>query len=257
MEKLLNLLLDLPKTVNEKLPMNSFNKMMDDSEGSMKKWTGTAFKVGALVLLIVTLLSVVSTGMDSFQDSSGLGQVSAILCLLILIYAAFPIAQVVRSAGDSLSSSKSNSVDFIFKDFITTNIKVLGHVTALVALFGAICSTIGWLLNSNGMSMNVDLYGGAAYAYALPIDATATFLEMIKLDFIGGVISDFFSWDLTGSTATGYTIDGIVAVGYEYAQVILILAKLYLALALYHFFYGIVSTLAKWVRSPFLPFKSS
>ena len=105
MEKLLNLLLDLPKTVNEKLPMNSFNKMMDDSEGSMKNWTGTAFKVGALVLLIVTLISVVSTGMDAFQGSSGLGQVSAILCLLIMIYAAFPIAQVVRSAGDSLSSS--------------------------------------------------------------------------------------------------------------------------------------------------------
>ena len=246
MEKLLNLLLDLPKTVNEKLPMNSFNKMMDDSEGSMKNWTGTAFKVGALVLLIVTLISVVNAGMDS-----------AILCLLIMIYAAFPIAQVVRSAGDSLSSSKSNSVDFIFKDFITTNIKVLGHVTALVALFGAICSTIGWLLNSNGMTMNVDLYGGAAYAYALPIDATATFLEMVKLDFVGGVINDFFNWDLTGSTATGYTIDGIVAVGWEYAQVILVLAKLYLALAIYHFFYGIVSTLAKWIRSPFLPFKSS
>ena len=181
MEKLLNLLLDLPKTVNEKLPMNSFNKMMDDSEGSMKNWTGTAFKVGALVLLIVTLISVVNAGMDSFQGASGLGQVSAILCLLIMIYAAFPIAQVVRSAGDSLSSSKSNSVDFIFKDFITTNIKVLGHVTALVALFGAICSTIGWLLNSNGMTMNVDLYGGAAYAYALPIDATATFLERMVI----------------------------------------------------------------------------
>jgi hypothetical protein len=153
--------------------------------------------------------------MDSFQGASGLGQVSAILCLLIMIYAAFPIAQVVRSAGDSLSSSKSNSVDFIFKDFITTNIKVLGHVTALVALFGAICSTIGWLLNSNGMTINVDLYGGAAYAYALPIDATATFLEMVKLDFVGGVINDFFNWDLTGSTATGYTIDGIVAVGWN------------------------------------------
>ena len=107
MEKLLNLLLDLPKTVNEKLPMNSFNKMMDDSEGSMKKWTGTAFKVGALVLLIVTLISVVSMlEWILFKDASGLGQVSAILCLLIMIYAAFPIAQVVRSAGDSLSSSK-------------------------------------------------------------------------------------------------------------------------------------------------------
>ena len=60
MNKLLNLLLDLPKTVNDKLPENCFNEMMDNSEGSIKKWTGTAFKVGALVLLVVTLISVIS-----------------------------------------------------------------------------------------------------------------------------------------------------------------------------------------------------
>ena len=257
MNKLLNLLLDLPKTVNDKLPENCFNEMMDNSEGSIKKWTGTAFKVGALVLLVVTLISVISGGMDTMSSASGLGQVSAIICLLILVYAAFPIAHVVRTAGDSLSASKSNSVDFIFRDFVTENIKALGHITALVALFGAICSTVGWVLNSDGMSMSVDLYGGFAYAYALPLDATATFIEMIRLDFVGGVISDFFSWDLTGSEASGYTIDGLVAVGYEYAQVILILAKLYLALAIYHFFYGILSTLTRWIQRPSLPFKSS
>ena len=257
MNKLLNLLLDLPKTVNDKLPENCFNEMMDNSEGSIKKWTGTAVKVGALVLLVVTLISVITNGMDTFSSASGLGQVSAIVCLLILVYAAFPIAHVVRTAGDSLSASKSNSVDFIFRDFVTENIKALGHITALVALFGAICSTVGWGLNSDGMSMSVDLYGGFAYAYALPLDATGAFIEMIRLDFVGGVISDLYSWDLTGSEASGYTIDGLVAVGYEYAQVILILAKLYLALAIYHFFYGILSTLTRWIQRPSLPFKSS
>ena len=176
---------------------------------------------------------------------------------MILIYAAFPIAHVVRTAGDSLSASKSGSVDFIFRDFVTENIKALGHITALVALFGAICSTVGWVLNSDGMSIGVDLYGGFAYAYALPLDATAAFIEMIRLDFVGGVISDFFNWDLTGSEASGYSIDGLVAVGYEYAQVILILAKLYLALAIYHFFYGILSTLTRWIQRPSLPFKTS
>ena len=105
--------------------------------------------------------------------------------------------------------------------------------------------------------MNIDLYGGFAYAYALPIDATATFLEMIRLDFVGGVVNDFFNWDLTGSDATGYTINGLVAVGWEYVQVILILAKLYLALAIYHFFYGVLTTLVKWIKNPYLPFKSS
>ena len=257
MNKLINLLLDLPKTVNDKLPENCFNEMMDNSEGSIKKWTGTAYKVGALVLLVVTLIAVVTNGMDTFSSASGLGQVSAVICLLILIYAAFPIAHVVRTAGDSLSASKSSSVDFIFRDFVTENIKALGHITALVALFGAICSTVGWVLNSDGMSMSVDLYGGFAYAYALPLDATGAFIEMIRLDFVGGVISDFFGWDLTGSEASGYNINGLVAVGYEYAQVILILAKLYLALAIYHFFYGILSTLTRWIQRPSLPFKTS
>ena len=257
MNKLINLLLDLPKTVNDKLPENCFNKMMDDSEGSIKKWTGTTYKVGALVLLVVTLIAVVTNGMDTFSSASGLGQVSAVICLLILIYAAFPIAHVVRTAGDSLSASKSNSVDFIARDFVVENIKALGHITALVALFGAICSTVGWVLNSDGMSMSVDLIGAFAYAYALPLDAAATFLEMIRLGFVGGVISDFFSWDLTGSEASGYNIAGLVAVGYEYAQVILILAKLYLALAIYHFFYGILSTLTRWIQKPSLPFKTS
>ena len=257
MEKLFNTLLDLPKTVNDKLPKNSFNQMMASSESSIKTWTGSAFKIGALVVCIVTLISVITNGMDTMNSASGMGQVSAIICLLILIYATFPIAQVIRSAGDSLSSSKSGTVDFIFRDFVTENIKALGHVTALVALFGAFCSTVAWILNSNGMSMNVDLYSGAAYAYALPLEATATFLEMVRLDYVGGIISDFFSWDLTGSDATGYTIDGLVAVGWEYAQVILILAKLYLSLAIYHWVYGIVSTLAKWITSPSLPFKTS
>lgn len=257
MEKLINTLLDLPKTVNEKLPMNSFNAMMTGSESSIKTWTGKAFKIGALVVLIVTLISVITNGMDAANSAGGLGQVSAILCSIILAYAAFPIAQVIRSAGDSLSSSGSGTVDFIFRDFVTENIKALGHITALVALFGALCSTVGWILNSSGMSMDVDLYSGAAYAYALPLDATATLLEMIRLDYVGGIISDFFSWDLTGSDATGYTIDGLVAVGWEYAQVILILAKLYLALAIYNWVYGLVSTLAKWISSPSLPFKTS
>jgi hypothetical protein len=235
----------------------SFNAMMTGAEGSIKTWTGKAFKIGALVVLIVTLISVITNGMDAMNSASGLGQVSAIVCLLILVYATFPIAQVIRSAGDSLSSSGSSTVDFIFRDFVTENIKALGHITALVALFGALCSTVGWILNSSGMSMDVDLYSGAAYAYALPLDATATLLEMIRLDYVGGIISDFFSWDLTGSDATGYTIDGLVAVGWEYAQVILILAKLYLALAIYNWVYGLVSTLAKWISSPSLPFKTS
>ena len=148
-------------------------------------------------------------------------------------------------------------VDFFFKDVIVAHIKALGHITALVALFGAFCATIGWVLASDGMSIGVDLTDGFAYSYALPVDAMAAFMGMLGLEFVGGFIADFFSWDVTGSEATGYNLDGALAVGWEYVQVAIILAQLYVALAFYSFFYGILSSLFNWIKSPYLPFKSS
>ena len=94
--------------LNQKLPKNCFNEMMDNSEGSVSDWTGKIFKVGALVVLVGMLTSVVSGGMDAVSGAEGLGKASVGLCALILIYAAFPIAQVVRSAGDSLECPKDS-----------------------------------------------------------------------------------------------------------------------------------------------------
>ena len=118
MEKIINQILDLPQMFNQKLPMNCFYEMMDNSEGSVSGWTGKIFKVGALVVLVGMLYSVVNGGMDAVNGADGVGKVAAVLCTLILIYAAFPIAQVVRSAGDSLAASKSGMVDFVFKDVV-------------------------------------------------------------------------------------------------------------------------------------------
>ena len=255
MNKILETILDLPKTVNEKLPKNFFNEMLENSEESIKKWTGLVFKVGALVLLVVTLTSVISDGINSF-NGEGLEIISGVLCSLILIYAAFPISQIIRNAGDALAGSKSKIVDFVFKDFIVENIKALGHITALVALFGAICSTVGFILNSEANSLSLDLFSGFSYAYALPVGAAAQFLEMLNLGFVAGVLNDFFSWDLTTSAASGYTVEGLISLGWEYVQVILILAKLYFALAVYNFFYKILTALATWIKGPYLPFKS-
>ena len=85
----------------------------------------------------------------------------------------------------------------------------------------------------------------------------AAFMGMLGLEFVGGVIEGFLSWDVTGSEATGYKLDGAVAVGWEYVQVVIILAKLYVALAFYHFFWGVLNTFFNWIKSPYLPFKSS
>ena len=74
MEKIINQILDLPQMLNQKLPKNCFNEMMDNSEGSVSDWTGKIFKVGALVVLVGMVWSVVNGGMDAINGADGLGK---------------------------------------------------------------------------------------------------------------------------------------------------------------------------------------
>ena len=67
MEKILNQILDLPQMVNEKLPKNTFNNIMEGSEGSFGSWARTFYKVGALVVLIGILIAAITGGMDAFN----------------------------------------------------------------------------------------------------------------------------------------------------------------------------------------------
>ena len=145
----------------------------------------------------------------------------------------------------------------VFKDVVVESIKLFGHIAALTALFGAICSLVGWILGSSGMMGGVDLHEVFPYLYGLPASAMAAFMGMLGLEFVGGVIEGFLSWDVTGSEASGYTVDGALAVGWEFVQVVIILAKLYVVLAFYHFFWGVLNTFFNWIKSPYLPFKSS
>ena len=86
MDKYINMILDFPHMVNSKLPKNNFNAMMEGSEGSISGWVGTFFKVGALVVLVGMLVSVITGGMNDHGAAEGLGKASAGLCTLVLIY---------------------------------------------------------------------------------------------------------------------------------------------------------------------------
>ena len=111
MEKILNRLLDLPQVVNSKLPGNTFNSWVQDSESNIPSWVGKFYTVSALVVLLTSLVVILSPlwngGMGEKMDI-----VANILSMLIWVYAAFPISQVIRSAGDSLAESKSGTIYF-------------------------------------------------------------------------------------------------------------------------------------------------
>ena len=88
MEKILNKLLDLPQVVNSKLPGNTFNSWVQDSEGNIPSWVGKFYTVSALVVLLTSLVVILSP-----IWSGGMGEkmdiLANILSMLIWVYAAF------------------------------------------------------------------------------------------------------------------------------------------------------------------------
>ena len=217
------------------------------------KFHSVSSHVVLLTSLVITLSPIWSGGMGEKLDI-----LANILSMLIWVYAAFPISQVIRSAGDSLASSKSGTIDFIFKDLAIANIKVFGHVAALVALFGAFAMTLSWATSiSISGDFNTEWIANIDYAYSLPMAATAELASALRLDFLGNILAnDWTNWDPTMAAGSPWSWDGLMSVVWEFVGVAVILAKLYVSLAIYKFFYGIVSSLVNWIKSPHLPFKT-
>ena len=65
------------------------------------------------------------------------------------------------------------------------------------------------------------------------------------------------NWDPTSNAGEAWTTNGFYAVLWQYVGVVAVLAKLYVSLAIYYFFYGIISSLVKWIKSPYLPFRTN
>ena len=257
MEKLLNRLIDLPSEVNGMLPWNCWNSCMSDSEGNLASWAGDVFRVGAFVTWVCSVyasLSIMWTG----GMGEGAAIVGSILGMAVWVYAAFPIAMVVRGAGEEVAASKGDTVNLLFYDLPMATIKAVGYITALVAVFGAIVAAVSAV--SAGF---VDMTGGVDvgymanfdYAYALPASAMDAFTGMIGLEWVGGVLNDFWAWDVSRA-GDGTWAGDVVASAWGFVQVAVILAKLYVVMAIYTWVWTILNTLFNWVKSPSLPIRS-
>jgi hypothetical protein len=253
-----NMVVDSPNMVNNKLPWNSWNSCMDDSEGNLAKWTGDFFRVGAFVMLAASLYAIVM-GIVTDGMGEGMAVATTLVSTLLWVYAAFPIAQVVRSAGEGLADSKSDTVTFIFHDLIMAIIKVFGTVTALIALFGAIAMSFTWLTTIDvNTAYDAGMMPWMDWGYNTVASATEAFMAMFGLEYVGGIITGFYNWTEGGAvtSAESFTWAGLVMTGWNYVGVAVILAQMYVTLALYKFYWTILNTLFNFIKNPYLPFKS-
>ena len=256
MKKRINQLLDLPMMINGKLPWNSWNSCMDDSQGNLAKWTGDFFRVGAFVMVVTSLIASVHGLMG--LEGDGMAMAGTVLSTLLWVYAIFPIAQVVRSAGDGLSESKSDTVGLVFHDIPMAIIKVFGTVTALIALFGALAMTFSWLTTVDvSTAYDSGMMDLMYWGYATVASATEAFMAMFGLEYVGGIITAFYAWSEVGAMTGGnWDPADLVTVGWNFVGVAIILAQMYVTLALYSFYWNILNTLFNFIKNPYLPFRS-
>ena len=269
MENYINQAVDIPKMVNDKIPVN-FNTMLDDSERNMSNWVGMFYKIASLVFILGVAYALLNPlWNDGLESGSDL--VAQLLTMAIWFIAMFPLSQIIRSAGDSLGSSDSGHVKYIFRDLVLANIKMVGHFLALGALITAFCMVLSWILD---MTVGGDIgswLDSVTWMYELPMAVTADFATWVGFDGVSELINGFFGdvpgisssagegWNIPVADPTkidAHSYNGLIACFWAFAKVVAVLAQLYVSMAIYRFLFGLGSAFMNWFKSPYIPTRS-
>ncbi len=265
MKQLLQSILDLPGMVNQRVMNARLNSEIDsfDSASGFGGHVKTLYQWFSVLVLLSIEWVVINGAMDYFQsDASGLSKIGSAITTLLLIYSAFPIAHIIRKHGESLGDNYNGMVSFFFRDFILTNIRIVGESAAVAGFIGALSLTLGWAIDH-------DLYMGTstgilAYIFenvgSVPMDGLAALLGMLQLDMLTEFMRGVMNFSVGGGTHFGgdflWWREDILTVAGAYIGVMMGLAAMYINLAIYGYLYGLVSTLAGWIQSPHIPIKN-
>jgi hypothetical protein len=260
MNKIFNQILDFPQMVNQKIFNSKLNSVVEDfdSQNGIRSYAKTIYQVAALMVLLAMEYAVIMAALDYFQnsDASMLGKAGSVLTFVLLAYSAFPIANVIRSRGDSLGGAHNGMVEFIFKDFVLTNIRIIGKVIAITGLFVAFTSTLSFLFDSALMSTSGDsMTSCIGPLYALPAGAISELSSMVHLDYLSDQLNSFITYKLDSSQTfgNGWNFNNLGMVANSYINVVIGLAVLYVNLAIYKFLYSIVAALVNFIPRLAIP----
>lgn len=262
MKKIYQQILDFPQTVNQKVLNAPLNAAVDnfDSQNGVRAYTKSIYQFVSIVVFILMEVAIITGAMTYFSNTTttGLAKLGSALTTILLVYSAFPIAHIIKSRGESLGASHNGMVAFIFKDFVTTNIRIVGEVVAVGAFIGACCFTLSFLFDTNLYNAATEVPLSAVSAMAgLPMDGLNTLFNALRLEYLTTVLHTFTAFKMPSTqNFTGdmlWNINDLLLVGGAFVNVVVGLVVLYVNLAIYHFLYSIVSNFIKWIQSPSIP----
>ena len=262
MNKIYQQILDFPQMVNQKVLNAQLNAAVDnfDAQNGVRFYTKSSYQILSIVVFIIMEVAIIHGAMAYFSDaaSTGLAKLGSVLTTILLIYSAFPIAHIIRARGEGLASAHHGMVGFIFKDFVTTNIRILGEVAAVGAFIGACCFTLSFLFDINLYNATTELpLSAVGGVVGLPMEGLSNLFSALKLDYLTSVLNGFTGFKLSGSQSfTGdmlWNINDLFLVAGAFVNVALGLVVMYVNLAIYHFLFTLVSNFIKWIQSPSIP----
>lgn len=260
MNDYLKQVLDFPSMVNQKIMQGKLNSEMSkfNSREGVRCYVKYFYQLAALVFFVLMEFTIITNAIDYFANGSAgiVAKIGSVLSFVLFAYAAFPMAQVIRSHGDSFYTEHKTMVEFVFKDFVLTNIRIMGEIIALSALFGALNTVLSFgfdadLLSANGTSL-MDMLNPI---YTLPISALSSILESLSLDMLSDFINSFYELSLNSQlgSSNGYSFFELIIIAYSFFNVIIGLAVMYVNIAIYRFLYTVVEKLVKFIPNFHFP----
>ncbi len=257
MKQIFNQILDFPQMVNQKVLNAKLNSTIDsfDSQDGIRSYVKLIYQVAALVVFLTMEWGVLNAALAHFGNPAItiIGKVGSVVTLILMAYSAFPIAHIIKSKGETLGGSHNGMIEFIFKDFVTTNIRIFGEVMAVLGIIYSINLSLCFLLDSDLLlsSSSDPILEILGSLYTFPINTLSNILVSLRLDVIANALQSFTAFKLTATQSFGndfiwYASD-IVIVASSFVNVIAGLAVLYVSLSVYNYMYSLVSTLANFI----------
>jgi hypothetical protein len=248
---------------NNALRISSVNNPVDqfDSSTGVRHYAVRIFQILSVVLLAVMIVNCTNFFVQYFKaEHTTIEKVGSILTFLVCLYATFPLAQIIRSRGESLGGVHNGMFSFLFHDAAKAGIRLIGELSATVLLVHTICLLIALVFKASVFEYcdtSYVLTGIASTANDLLSSVTgwtSWALGHIGVNLNLGSIFAVNSVSFNTTTAAGqWTESGVIDVIKSFLSVILTLVSLYLVLAFYSYFYNIAAAFLKWVAAPSVP----
>ena len=263
MKSIIDQLLGYAGAANQLLRVPLVNTPVDqfDSSSGVRNYTVRIFQILSLALLVVMIYNCAYAFLQYMKaEHTGLEKAGSIISFLLCLYAAFPLAHLIRSRGESLGGNHNGMISFLFQDAAKAGIRLVGELSAVVLLFHSLCLLVAFLFQASVFEYTDTTYvltgvsSTVASLLATVSGWASTGLSVIGIQLDLGSIVSVNSVSYTSATSTGaWSEAGFMEFVKGLVAVLLTMVSMYVVLAFYSFCFNLASTFLKWVSNPTLP----